>query len=121
VADAFALEAGQQVSGSARQRGSGDCVILLAMLNRRTIWLLAAVMALGSAYAVPRVCAERGAEVCAIVCRVEQRCEKLQQAAHSADGDAEVAPLPFPYCYQPIQTPRFEWPASYQRPPTQSL
>jgi hypothetical protein len=90
------------------------------MLNRRTIWLLAAVMALGNAYVVPSVCAERGAEVCAMVCRAEQRCEQ-QQMGRKHHGSAEVAAAPFLYQYQPIQASRFEWPESYQRPPTQSL
>jgi hypothetical protein len=90
------------------------------MLNRRTIWLLAAVMALGSAYVVPSVSAERGAEVCAIVCRAEQRCEE-QQMVRQPRESAEVAPAPVSYQYQPIPATRYEWPASYQRPPTQYL
>ena len=104
----------------AAKRVRGHCVILLAMLNRRTIWLLAAVMALGTAYVVPSVCAERGAEICAIVCRAEQRCEQ-QQMVRQPRESAEVAFVAFSYNYQPTQAPRYEWPASYQRPPTQSL
>jgi hypothetical protein len=86
------------------------------MLNRRTIWLLAAVMALGTAYVVPGVCAERGAEVCAIACRAitsqaEQRCEQ-QQKARKPLGKAESAPAPVLFCAPPPQVPRIEWPAS---------
>jgi hypothetical protein len=87
------------------------------MLNRRTIWLLAVVMTLGSAYVVPGACAERGAEVCAIACRAEQRCEQ-QQMGHKPQGNREVAPAPVPFHSQPSRAQRFEWPASYQRPPT---
>jgi hypothetical protein len=90
----------------------------LHMLNRRTIWLLAAVMALGTAFVVPGVCADRGAEVCAIVYRAEQRCEQ-QQRLRKPRSATEAQPTQVSFQYQPPQTHRFEWPASYQRPPTQ--
>ena len=98
----------------------GHCVILLAMLNRRTIWLLAAVMALGATYVVPSTCAERGAEVCAIVCRAERRCEQ-QQIGRVLEASGEAALAPVSNQYQLTHTPGYEWPASYQRPPTQIL
>jgi hypothetical protein len=90
------------------------------MVKRRTTWLLAAVMALGCAYVVPGACAHRGAEVCAIAYRAEQRCEQ-QQMARTARAKTEAADAPVSYYSQPPQAHRFEWPASYQRPPTRNL
>jgi hypothetical protein len=90
------------------------------MLNRRTIWLLAVVMTLGCAYVVPGACADRGAEVCAIACRAEQRCEQ-QQMARKPTKNREAAPTPVSFHYQQPQPDRVEWPASYQRPPTRTL
>ena len=88
------------------------------MLKRRTIPLLAAVMALGAAFVVPSVCAERGAEICSIVCMTQQQCEQ-QEIVRSKRGSAEARLAPVSFLYEPPQTLRFEWPASYQRPPTQ--
>jgi hypothetical protein len=103
---------------------SGQASILVSyfwhMLNRRTIWLLAAVMALGTACVVPGACAQRGAEVCAIASRAEQHCEQ-KQMGRKPQAHAEGAPAQVSLNYQPPQAPRFEWPASYQRPPTQNL
>jgi hypothetical protein len=90
------------------------------MVKRRTIWLLAAVMALGCAYVVPGACAERGVEVCAIAYRAEQRCEQ-QQMASKPRAKIESADAPVSFYVQPPQAHRFEWPANYQRPPTRSF
>jgi hypothetical protein len=90
------------------------------MPNRRTILLLAAVMALGTAFVVPSVRAGQGAEVCAIACLAEQQCEQ-QEMGRRTGGNAEVASAPVCFHYQAPQAHRFEWPASYQRPPTQNL
>jgi hypothetical protein len=90
------------------------------MVKRRTIWLLAAVMALGCAYVVPGASAQRGAEVCAIAYRAEQRCEQ-QQMVRKPRAKTENADAPSSFHYQPPQGSRFEWPASYQRPPTRNL
>jgi hypothetical protein len=90
------------------------------MLNRRTIWLLAAVMALSTACVVPGVRAERRAEAYAIVCRAGQHCEQ-QQMGRNPLACEESATVSSSIHYQPPQTPRFEWPASYQRPPTRNL
>ncbi|MGA9671554.1 MAG: hypothetical protein WBQ94_20255 [Terracidiphilus sp.] len=90
------------------------------MLNRRTILLLAAVMALGTAFVVPSVRAEQGAEVCAIVRLAEQECEQ-QEIGPSIGGGAEFASAPVCFHYEAPQAHRFEWPASYQRPPTRNL
>jgi hypothetical protein len=90
------------------------------MLNRRTILLLAALMALGTAFVVPSVRAEQGAEVCAIVRLAEQQCEQ-QKICLSVDSNAEVASVPVCFHYAAPRTRRFEWPASYQRPPTLSF
>jgi hypothetical protein len=89
------------------------------MLKRRTILLLAAVMALGAAFIVPTVCVERGAEVCAVACMAERQCEQ-QEIGRSKRGSAEAGFAPVSFLYEPPQTLRFEWPASYQRPPTHS-
>jgi len=89
------------------------------MLNRRTILLLAAVMALGTAFVVPGVRADRGAEACAIACLAEQQCEQ-QEMGRIARGNAEVAPALVCICYETPQAQRFEWPTSYKRPPTHS-
>jgi len=89
----------------------------LHMLKRRTILLLAAVMALGAAFVVPGVSVERGAEVCAIVCLAEQQCER-QEIVAGERGNAEVAPAPNCFRYQAPRVHGFTWPASYQRPPT---
>ena len=48
------------------------------MLKRRTILLLAAVMTLGAAFALPSVSTDHGAEVCAIVWLAEQQCERQE-------------------------------------------
>lgn len=90
------------------------------MLNRHTIWLLAAVIALGTAYVVPGACAKRSAEISAIICRAEQGCEQ-QQMGRNPGCTPEAPPTLSSFYSQPPQAPRFEWPASYQRPPTQTL
>ncbi len=90
------------------------------MLNRRTILLLAAVMALGTAFVVPGAYAERDAEVCAIACLAKQQCEQ-QEMGRETRANAEVASAPACFHYAAPQTQRFEWPANYQRPPTQNL
>lgn len=90
------------------------------MLNRRPIWLLAAVMALGTAFVVPSVRAEQGAEVCAIACMAERQCEQ-QEMGRKTRANADTAPAPVCFNYETPRTRRFEWPASYQRPPTQDL
>ena len=90
------------------------------MLKRRTILLLAAVLTLGAAFALPSVAADRGAEICAIVGLAEQQCER-QEIGVEARGNARAASAPV--CFH-SHTPRvhgFEWPANYQRPPTFSL
>jgi hypothetical protein len=87
------------------------------MLKRRTILLLAAVMTLGAAFAVPSVSTDRGAEVCAIVWLAEQQCER-QEVQVATRRNAVVAAAGV---YIHSQAPRvhgFHWPASYQRPPT---
>jgi hypothetical protein len=90
------------------------------MLNRRTIWLLAAVMALGTACVVPTARVERRAEAYAIVCRAGHHCEQ-QQMGGKPQGSQEASPDPVPFNYRPPQAPRYQWPANYQRPPTRSL
>ncbi|MGA3046087.1 MAG: hypothetical protein ABSD67_05660 [Terracidiphilus sp.] len=90
------------------------------MLNRRTIWLLAAVMALGTAFVVPSVRAEQGAEVCSVACLAEQQCEQ-QEMGRETRANADIAPAPICFRYEAPRTLRFKWPASYQRPPTSSL
>jgi len=91
----------------------------LHMLKRRTILLLAAVMALGAAFVVPSVSMERGAEVCAIVCLAEQQCER-QEIVAAIRRNAEVASASVSSHYQAPFVQAFHWPASYQRPPTDS-
>lgn len=89
------------------------------MLKHRTVLLLAAVMALGAAFVVPSICAERGVEVCAIACLAEQRCEQ-QEIGRRLIARVEYGPSPVSFIYEPPQTNRFEWPASFQRPPTRT-
>jgi len=91
----------------------------LHMLKRRTILLLAAVMTLGAAFAVPSVSTDRGAEVCAIVCLAEQQCER-QEIGLAARGNADVAAAPVCFHYESPRVCGFTWPAGYQRPPTTS-
>jgi len=87
------------------------------MLKRRTILLLAAVMTLGAAFAVPSVCTDRSAEICTIVRLAEQQCERREiVVATLVDVESAAAPI-----YVRSHAPRvhgFTWPASYQRPPT---
>jgi hypothetical protein len=90
------------------------------MLKRRTIMLLAAVMTLGAAFAVPSVSTDRCAEVCAIVCLAEQQCER-QEIGLAARGNADVASAPVCFLYHAPLVQAVEWPASYQRPPTTSF
>jgi hypothetical protein len=92
----------------------------LHMLKRRTILLLAAVMALGAAFFVPSVSMGRGAEVCAIVCLAERQCERREIGA-GACGQGEVTAGPVCFHSQAPRVEGFIWPASYQRPPTSSL
>jgi len=89
------------------------------MLKRRTILLLAVVMTLGAAFAVPSVSRARGVEVCAIVWLVEQQCER-QEIRAAVRHDAEVAAVPIHFHYHAPQVQAFEWPACYQRPPGNS-
>jgi len=87
------------------------------MLKRRTILLLATVLTLGAAFAVPSVSTDRGAEICAIVSLAEQQCER-QEVRVALRRNALLAAAPV---YVHSQAPRihgFTWPASYQRPPT---
>jgi hypothetical protein len=89
------------------------------MLKRRTILLLAAVLTLGAAFAVPSVSTDRGAEICASVCVAEQQCER-QEIGVAASENALVVCVPV--CFH-LQAPRvygLGWPANYQRPPTYS-
>jgi hypothetical protein len=90
------------------------------MLNRRTTWLLAVVMTLGCAYVLPGACGGRGAEVGAIACRAEQGCEQQQKIYESLEI-LEGAPAPVLLHAQTLRAQRFTWPASYERPPTQTL
>jgi hypothetical protein len=90
------------------------------MLNRRTIWLLAAVMAVGCAYVAPGTRAERSAEVRAIASCTEQHCEQ-QLMLRQPKMRAEARAASFLFHSQTSQAQRLEWPASYQRPPTRNL
>jgi len=87
------------------------------MLKRRTILLLAAVLTLGVAFALPSASSDRGAEVCAIICLAEQQCER-QEIGVGARGNAQAASAPVCSHYKAPQVQDFDWPASYQRPPT---
>jgi hypothetical protein len=68
------------------------------MVNRRILWLLTAVIALGAASGAPMMRAEVSHSACALVCIAVER------AASSL--------------YDFPQTSRIQWPVSYQRPPT---
>ena len=90
----------------------------LHMLKRPTILLLAAVITLGAAFAVPSVSADRGAEVCAIVRLAAQQCER-QEIGLSGRGNADVASAPVCFHYKEAPLVRaVKWPVRYQRPPT---
>jgi len=89
------------------------------MSKRGIGWLLALVMVLGAAYAVPISRSERGAEVCVILCLQEQQC-KQEVRSHSPIVRFEIAPTPASFQSYVPQDSRFKWPSSYPRPPTRS-
>jgi len=87
------------------------------MVNRRILWLLTAVIALGAASGAPMMRAEVSHSACALVCIAVERCERRE----SIPNASPIAPQSQPAAsslYDFPQTSRIQWPVSYQRPPT---
>jgi hypothetical protein len=87
------------------------------MVNRRIVWLLTAVIALGVASGAPMVRAEVSGGTCAIVCIAIERAERQEPIRNPERIAEEAAPGNFFQCDVPRIT-RFLWPSTWQRPPT---
>ena len=89
------------------------------MKRLHAIWILAAVLALGSGYTVRPVRAERGAEIQVLLCLSEQHGEQ-QFSDLKPPITWEETSNPIPSDYDAPRSNRFVWPSIYQRPPTPS-
>lgn len=90
------------------------------MAARRTSWLLAALIAVGTALAVPSVPLPRAccpaAEVCAIALLSESDCE-TEAPSERSDLTPEFEPSTDCLRYEPRASSRRFWSPNYRRPP----
>jgi hypothetical protein len=87
------------------------------MKRLHAIWILAAVLALGSGYAVANLRTERGAGIQVLLCLSEQQNEQeFPDLKPSFIWEETPVPSHFPA----PQSNRFLWPSVYRRPPPPS-
>jgi hypothetical protein len=86
------------------------------MAARRTSWLLAALIAVGTALAVPGPRVWRQAEACVVVLLSESDCE-TQALSERSNLTLEFAPFTDCLRYEPRASSRRFWAANYRRPP----
>ena len=86
------------------------------MAVRRTSWLLAALIAVGTALAVPLPRVWRLAEVCAIASLSESDCE-TEAPSERSNLTPEFDPSTDCLRYEPRASSRRFWAANYRRPP----